>query len=119
MAPYRITPLKGIAIAALLALGLGACTKQHANAPSPFLRDHVGEHCVVQFRRDALGAAANLPVPPQTGTINGADVASGGKLVSVEGDAIVIAEPVQGTETTKQVWIPNHSILSVEFDPAK
>ena len=31
----------------------------------------LGKLCTIKFRRDALGAAASLPVAPLTGNING------------------------------------------------
>jgi len=89
----------------------------YSHEPSSFLRKHVGEYCKVEFRRDALGAAASLPISPTTDEINGAQVVLWGKLLAVEGDGIVV-----GTSPTPLVekslttyWIPNHAVLLVSF----
>jgi hypothetical protein len=98
----------------LMLLCLAGCTRRHANAPSPFLAQHIGEHCTVQFRRDALGSGAPLPVSPLTNGINGADVSMGGELLAAEGDGIVIQHSHNG-----RIWIPNHAILLIEFSGGK
>jgi hypothetical protein len=98
-----------IPLIALAGLCLAGCTRQTTNAPSPFLRKHLGEFCTVQLRRDALGGAASLPVAPLTDNINGADVEVGGKLEAVEGDGIVVRDDAKEAD----YWIPNHAILLV------
>lgn len=70
-----------------------------------------GKNVRVQFRRDALGAAASLPVPPTTGEINGAATCVVGKLTKAEGNGIVI-----GPEERPK-WIPREVILFVEANP--
>lgn|GEM_PF-4016547 len=67
----------------------------------------VGKTCKVQFKRNALGGGATLPIPPITDSINGADVSLSGTLKSVEGRAIIV---VSGKRT---YWIPKDSILLV------
>jgi hypothetical protein len=68
-----------------------------------------GTQCEVQFRRDALGAAAALPISPQTGSINGAVVALNGKLEKTGVDWIVVSN-ADGDHL-----IPMHAILLVSF----
>lgn len=75
------------------------------------LRQWVGKNVRVQFRRDALGAAASLPIPPMTGEINGAETTVVGHLIKVEGTGIVI-----GPEERPK-WIPREVILFVEANP--
>ena len=75
------------------------------------LRQWVGKNVQVQFRRDALGAAASLPVSPLTGGINGASTTIGGQLMKVEGSGIVI-----GPED-RPMWIPREVILLVVANP--
>src|SRR5262245_53890244 len=60
----------------------------------------IGKTCTVQFRRDALGAAASLPVPPMTGSINGADTAISGTLKSTSDDWVVL------DSGGKEIWVP-------------
>jgi len=73
------------------------------------LAQYLGQACTVQFKRNALGGGANLPVPPTTGSINGAQVCLGGTLEAVTGNSILIAQP------QKRYWIPIDSVLLVEF----
>ncbi|MBI3839393.1 MAG: hypothetical protein HY288_15855 [Planctomycetia bacterium] len=76
----------------------------------PPINSKIGQQCEVQFRRDALGTAANLPVSPQTGEINGASVHIYGKLKRVIGEWIVL-----GDDKAEYV-IPTHAILFLKFD---
>lgn len=62
----------------------------------------------VQFRRDALGAGAALPVPPTTDIMNGAVISISGTLVAVEIDSVVIEID------KKSNWIPRDVILCIE-----
>jgi hypothetical protein len=68
----------------------------------------IGETVRVQFRRDALGAAATLPISPNTSTINGAETTLIGKLIEVHSSSIVIEE------ADRQKWIPREVILFVQ-----
>jgi hypothetical protein len=100
-------------LAAAFSLCSTSCTKVVAPARPSFLTKHIGETCVVQFRRDALGGAATLPVAPTTSSINGADVVQIGILRSVEGEGIVVEE---SAPRIGKYWIPYPVILSVRFD---
>lgn len=66
----------------------------------------------MQFRRDALGAAASLPISPTSSGINGSTVIQNGKLLAVEGEGIVIED--SHPPAPSSFWIPYHVILSVE-----
>jgi hypothetical protein len=97
----------GSALVLLLIL-LVSCHKSGPKAvaePIPPL----GKNCTVQFRRDALGAAATSPIPPLTGSFNGAETAIGGKLKNVTSEWIVIERA--GSE----LWIPKRSVLLLQF----
>ncbi|MBN1805059.1 MAG: hypothetical protein JW837_07400 [Sedimentisphaerales bacterium] len=68
-----------------------------------------GACCTVQFRRDALGASANLPVPPTTDSINGAGVCVGGKFSKMNEEWVVITK-----DNSREIWIPRSVILLIE-----
>jgi hypothetical protein len=69
----------------------------------------VGKQCTIQFRRDALGTAASLPVPPLSDNINGADTSISGTLKSTGGEWVVI--DCHGLE----VWVPKTTILLIKY----
>ena len=75
------------------------------------LSQWIGKTVQVQFRRDALGAGADLPVSPTTDSINGAETSIGGTLTAVEPHAIVL----NANDGPK--WIPREVILLVESTP--
>ena len=80
------------------------------NTPEPMAVTKVGQRCAVQFRRDALGAAAQNPIPPETDASNGAEVTIVGTLKRVQADGVLI-------DTGRfEYIIPMHSILSLRFD---
>ena len=99
-------------LAAATLLAFAACSRSGGPAESPFLKQHIGEQCVVEFRRDALGSGAPLPVSPKTDSMNGADVVQVGKLVAVEGKGLILEET--GAHPVSY-WIPYPVILSVRF----
>ena len=68
-----------------------------------------GKPCTVQFRRDALGAAASLPISPTTGSINGAETAISGRYVGTREDWVIVSRGEH------EVWIPRSVILLIEF----
>jgi hypothetical protein len=69
----------------------------------------MGKTCIVQFRRDALGAGAALPIPPMTSGINGAETCISGTLKRSSSDWVVI-EGKDGHE----IVIPTAVILLIE-----
>ena len=62
----------------------------------------IGMVCTIQLRRDALGGAANLPVPPLTGEINGAQVSLTGKLERVTDRWIVLSVSGKSTAVSRE-----------------
>jgi hypothetical protein len=61
--------ISAVMLMAMIMAGCGGAPPKTADGHPP-----LGEYCTVQFRRDALGAGSNLPVPPTTGSINNAEV---------------------------------------------
>ena len=66
-------------------------------------------NCTVQFKRDLLGASANLPVSPTTESINGVSVSVSGTLLSLDREWIVLKS---GNGT---VWVPRQNVLLLQF----
>jgi len=98
--------------ALLAALVVTTGCEQRVEAASPAgarLAQMHSRMCTVQLRRDALGAASNLPVSPMTGGINGAQVAIVGKLRSFD-DAWLALE----TEKEGLLFIPKEVVLLVQ-----
>jgi hypothetical protein len=89
----------------------GCGSQRDADLSTSELRQWIDKNVRVQFRRDALGAAASLPVPPTTGEISGAATCVVGKLMKVQGNGILI-----GPEERPK-WIPREVILFVEANP--
>ncbi|MBK1791001.1 hypothetical protein [Persicirhabdus sediminis] len=96
---FKILPLYGV-----LAVALSSCNRDE---PS-HLPNLVDKKVTVQFRRDSLGAASNLPIPPKTNNINGAMTSMSGILVEVGKRGIVVAD------TDAERWVPYDVILFVE-----
>jgi hypothetical protein len=109
---------------ALYYLGLCAIvvlTGCNAQLPSP-LTARVGQSCEVQFRRDALGAAAPNGISPDTGEYNGMAMSVIGRLTKVFANSILLrkVDVVGGGES--EYVIPMDSVLYLKFmtaDPAK
>jgi hypothetical protein len=98
----------GLCVAMMLS-GCGGGTESLANG-------RIGQRCVVQFRRDALGSAAPVPIGPDTDNINGAEVTISGTLKRVQAEAILI------TTDKAEYLIPMAAILCLKFElptPAK
>jgi hypothetical protein len=85
-------------------------TPEQRPTPESRLTIPIGSKCVVQFRRDALGAAATLPIPPNTDNYNGAQVSLGGPLKGMSPDWIIIGG---GNE---DCWIATSSILMLKVE---
>jgi hypothetical protein len=81
------------------------CNRANA-APGGTIR---GKSCTIQFRRDALGAAAALPVSPLTGSINGAETSISGTFVRFNDEWIVIES--RGNE----IWVPRAVVLLLQW----
>ena len=93
-----------ISVAALAVTLLAACEEEHSIAPP------LGVNCTIQFRRDALGAATQTPVPPTTVSYNGAQTSMGGKIKLANKEWLVIESGLN------EVWIPRAAILLIQFD---
>jgi hypothetical protein len=94
---------KSTVAAALLSLLIpSACDRNEA----PSLE--VGKFCTIQFRRDALGAAATTTIPPMIDTFNGADTNIQGKFKRATKGWIVI-EHAGG-----EIWIPESVVLLIK-----
>jgi hypothetical protein len=97
-------------LAVILLTGCGESSKS-ASSDNSGLEAKIGKVCTIQFRRgDGLGAGAQNPVPPNSDTMNGAEVSMVGTLMAVKGDWVVIN--FKGNE----VWIPRSSILLITFE---
>jgi hypothetical protein len=94
------------------AMMISAC----GGGSKPLANAKIGQRCVVQFRRDALGSASPVPIGLDTDNINGSEVTIGGTLKRVQADAILI------TTTKADYVIPMPAILCLRFElptPAK
>ena len=100
-----LTTLAGVtALTAMLSLtGCDRATAADSATPP------AGKQCTIQFRRDALGTAASLPVSPLTGGINGADTSISGKLKSTHGEWLVLDHGGQ------EIWVPKATVLLIQF----
>jgi hypothetical protein len=78
------------------------------SAKPEIAKELIGRDVTIQFRRDSLGGAADLPVPPLSGGINGAEVAISGKVHIIESNWVVLFR------NEKLVWIPRGVILAIE-----
>jgi len=107
------TVLLSIALLALMSVA-GCSNEESDDMTSSELSNWIGKNVRVQFRRDALGAAASLPIPPTTDEINGAATNVIGSLVKVNAESIVIGDH-QRESSPK--WIPREVILFVQLNP--
>lgn len=90
----------------VLALLAGCADRTRERSP---LQSQIGKNCVVYFRRDALGMAADIPSSPTTGRLNGADVQQVGQLMESSAEWVVL-------NLHGQVYhIPRAAILMIEF----
>jgi len=98
-------------------LGTSGCDikTQSGMSRSNKIDPKVGVHRTVQFRRDALGAGANLPIEPTTNSINGAKVNISGKISKLGDDWIVLTEANSGElRYSGELWIPRSVILLIK-----
>ena len=94
----------------ILVLSSIVCWHVH-RVPRPPIGPEPGTGCTIQFRRDALGSAGDLPVLPIARIINGtiASISISGELIAIDHEAILISSE------QKRFWIPKHSILFIEY----
>ena len=96
-------------------IALSGCSRDNdENMSSSELSKWIGKNVIIQFRRDALGAAASSPISPNTGSINGASTFLSGSLQKVDATGIVIGNHQRPTSSR---WIPREVILFVELNP--
>jgi hypothetical protein len=105
MKPFFVTLT---CLAALVVLFI-TISGDHARAASGPPDPPHSKPCTIQFRRDALGAAAANPVPPLSDTINGADTSISGTLKHSSAEWAVLERNGQ------EVWIPKSVILLIQF----
>ncbi len=67
----------------------------------------VGAPCKVQFRRDLLGTSRDLPVPPMTDSMNGAETSLSGRFLRMDDEWIVLER-----NDNEQVWVPREVVLA-------
>ena len=104
-----------LAVALLVVMSAMGCSDEKGDdMTSSELSNWIGKNVRIQFRRDALGAAASLPIPATTDDINGASTAVVGPLVKVNAKSIVIGDH-QRQSSPK--WIPREVILFVQLNP--
>jgi len=89
--------------ATMLLTGCDSATAAGSSSPP------TGKTCTIQFRRDALGAAASLPVSPLASNINGAETAISGTLKSTTSEWVLLERG------GKDVWVPKSVILLIQF----
>ena len=81
------TPL----LIAMISVGLlTGCGGTNCKNASPLPRKLLGKKVVVQFDRQALGAACNVPVSPKSGTFNGAQTCMAGTLKKYDSEWVVL-----------------------------
>jgi hypothetical protein len=88
---------------------LTGCGQSTAKRPAFSMEAGVGNTCTVQFRRDALGLATEVPINPATDVYNGATITLVGTLKSRDENWTVVSG-LHGDETSTYV-IPTHAIL--------
>ena len=106
-------------ILTLSILCLTCCSKSVTPTGSLFLRQHLGQTCVVHFRRDALGAGDIFPLEFASIRKNSAIVSDQGKLVAVDSEGIVMEGTTEHGGSNCNFWIPYHAILTVIFQRDK
>ena len=106
-----IVLVTGILAAALLS---GCNSDAPDDMASSEMAKWIGKNVIIQFRRDALGAAADLPVSPTTGSINGAKTSIVGLLQTVDATGVTLGNHQRKGSPR---WIPREVILFVELQP--
>lgn len=98
--------MRHLFLIAVLLIFAGCADSSGESAP---LRSQIGKNCMVYFRKDALGMAADLPSSVTTGSLNGVTVMQAGELLEVGDDWVVIG--YHG----RVFHIPQGAIQMVEF----
>jgi len=98
----KITARLAITALILSIFVAAGCERKGHNVPKR------GSYCTVQFRRDTLGAAADLLVPPTSNMHNGAETCVTGKFSRMDEDWVIL------TEGKDETWIPRSVILLIK-----
>jgi hypothetical protein len=88
-------------------LALSGCASR-----SDGIDPRLGVTCFVQFRRDALGLARDLPSSPDEYLHNGRNVGILGKITRLSDRWVVVV-----TKTNEEFWVPRDVILCVMQRP--
>ena len=96
-------------IALLVMAGCNIEAGNNIAVARPLLKDKIGKECTIQFRRDALGAATEIPVPVNSDQHNGAQLSISGRLKIYNQDGAMLEHD------SMQSWIPAESILLIRF----
>jgi hypothetical protein len=105
--------LVAFAFCSSLFTGCGFQAAKGASTPDSSPALSRGTHCVVQFRRDALGAGASTPFSPLVRQYNGTDLCLEGDLATMDADWIVLKR-----SDKSEIWIAKSAVLTITTAPA-
>lgn len=88
---------------------IAGCERPASPAPTAAVSPLVGKKCLVQFRRDALGAASTTPISPNVGTFNGANTFVEGVIKSIDSEWVVVS-------WNGETWVPKSAVLYISTD---
>lgn len=107
--PKPINALWAAPFALLMIAGCNIEAGNNIAVARPLLKEKIGKECTIQFRRDALGAATEIPVPVNSDQHNGAQLSLSGRLKTYNQDGAMLEHD------NMQSWIPAESILLIRF----
>jgi hypothetical protein len=108
--PHELMKMILIVVVSLIAIaGTLSFTGCNRAGAADFSKSGNGRECVIQFRRDALGAAANLPISPTANAINGAQTSVSGTMKGFREDWVVI------DREGREIWVAKASILLIQY----
>ncbi len=109
-----------IAVLSCLAATVGCTSKStppaNADASAP-ASPIVGEYCVAQLKRDALGWATDSPPSSTIDRHNGVHVSLRGKCLAFDDRWLVLDLPVtrpNQKRVSRELWIPIANLLTLE-----
>lgn len=97
-------------IISIVAVALSGCFYSPPGQTQLVEQPPTGKSVTVQFRRDALGSAHTLPIPPTTDSQNGAQVSLSGSLSLVNPEWIVLQH------NSRAHWIPREAVLLIRVN---
>jgi hypothetical protein len=108
-----VSTIVAVLLSLLYAAFCGGCERTEASGPSPApaaaLQPAPGTEVIVHFRRDALGALRDVPIPVSTHEFNESKVCVRGALRSMDEEWIVLERERGG-----DAWVPRGAILYLE-----